>query len=76
MRSARCCASASAPSASTRIWLTVDADNARAIRSYEKVGFRREGVMRQSRRGLNGLADSLLMAILRDEWEAAQAVAG
>jgi RimJ/RimL family protein N-acetyltransferase len=53
-----------------RIWLTVDADNARAIRSYEKVGFRREGVMRQARRGLNGLADSVLMAILREEWEA------
>ena len=56
----------------TRIWLTVDADNARAIRSYEKVGFRTEGVMRQARRGLNGLADSLLMALLRGEWEAAQ----
>ena len=54
----------------TRIWLTVDADNARAIRSYEKVGFKKEGVMRQSRRGLNGLDDSLMMAILRDEWEA------
>jgi RimJ/RimL family protein N-acetyltransferase len=54
-----------------RIWLTVDADNARAIRSYEKVGFRREGVMRQAHRGLNGLADSVLMAILREEWEAA-----
>lgn len=53
-----------------RIWLTVDAGNARAIRSYEKVGFQKEGVMRQSRRGLNGLADSLLMAVLRDEWEA------
>lgn len=52
-----------------RIWLTVDADNARAIRSYEKVGFQREGVMRQARRGLNGLADSVMMAILRDEWE-------
>ena len=52
-----------------RIWLTVDADNARAIRSYEKVGFRREGVMRQARRGLNGLADSVMMAILRVEWE-------
>jgi RimJ/RimL family protein N-acetyltransferase len=55
----------------TRIWLTVDADNARAIRSYEKVGFRREGVMRQARRGLNGMADSVLMAILREEWDAA-----
>jgi RimJ/RimL family protein N-acetyltransferase len=55
----------------TRIWLTVDADNARAIRSYEKVGFRNEGVMRQARRGLNGLGDAVLMAILRDEWQQA-----
>ncbi|MEO8251084.1 MAG: GNAT family protein [Chloroflexota bacterium] len=53
-----------------RIWLTVMADNARAIRSYEKVGFRREGVMRRSFRVRGTLTDSLIMAILRDEWEA------
>jgi len=53
-----------------RIYLTVDAENARAIRSYEKVGFKREGVMRRSWQFRGRLADSLLMAILRDEWEA------
>jgi RimJ/RimL family protein N-acetyltransferase len=54
-----------------RVWLTVNADNARAIRSYEKVGFQREGVMRRSFRVRGRLTDTLLMAILRDEWEAA-----
>jgi RimJ/RimL family protein N-acetyltransferase len=56
-----------------RVWLTVDADNARAIRSYEKVGFQREGIMRRSRRGLSGMTDGVLMSILRDEWQAAAA---
>ena len=59
-----------------RVWLTVDLDNARAIRSYEKVGFQREGVMRRSRRVLGGMTDAVFMAILRDEWEAAQAGKG
>ena len=54
-----------------RVWLTAYASNTRAIRSYEKLGFRREGLMRQSWRGPNGLEDSALMAILREEWEAA-----
>lgn len=54
-----------------RVWLVVSADNARAIRSYEKVGFRREGVMRNSFRRRGRLTDMLLMAILREEWEAA-----
>lgn len=56
-----------------RVWLTVMADNARAIRSYEKVGFKLEGVMRRSFRVKGQLTDSLLMSILRDEWEAAPA---
>jgi [ribosomal protein S5]-alanine N-acetyltransferase len=51
-----------------RVWLTVYASNTRAIRSYEKLGFKREGLMRQSWRGLGGLEDSVLMAILVDEW--------
>ena len=54
-----------------RVWLTVYASNTRAIHSYEKLGFRHEGLMRQSWRGPNGLEDSVLMAILRAEWEAA-----
>jgi RimJ/RimL family protein N-acetyltransferase len=52
-----------------RVWLTVSAANARAIRSYEKVGFQREGVMRRSFRVKGELTDSLLMSILRDEWK-------
>jgi RimJ/RimL family protein N-acetyltransferase len=54
-----------------RIYLTVDAENARAIRSYEKVGFKTEGVMRRSWQMRGKLGDSLLMAILRDEWQQA-----
>ncbi len=57
-----------------RVWLTVGADNARAIRSYEKVGFQREGVMRRSWRIQGRLTDTLLMSILRDEWAAATEV--
>lgn len=53
-----------------RVFLTVFAGNQRAIRSYEKLGFQREGVMRRSWRGIRGLEDSVLMAILREEWEA------
>ena len=54
-----------------RVYLTTAADdNARAIRSYEKVGFRVEGRMRRAYRGFQGLHDALLMSILRDEWEA------
>jgi len=56
-----------------RIWLTVNADNGRAIRSYEKVGFRREGVMRRAFRVEGQLGDVVMMAILRDEWEAGRA---
>jgi RimJ/RimL family protein N-acetyltransferase len=59
-----------------RVWLTVNADNARAIRSYEKVGFQREGLMRRSFRVNGTLTDTVMMAILRDEWEARQARAG
>ena len=52
-----------------RVFLTVFVSNERAIRSYEKLGFQREGVLRRSWRGIRGLEDSLLMAILKEEWE-------
>src|SRR5262249_24118667 len=32
-----------------RVWLHVFEENARAIRTYEKAGFRREGLLRQDR---------------------------
>lgn len=56
-----------------RISLIVRAGNGRAIRSYEKVGFQREGIMRRAFRVEGRLEDALLMAILRDEWEAGRA---
>jgi aminoglycoside 6'-N-acetyltransferase len=50
--------------------LTIDpaAANERAIRCYEKVGFRRVGVMRRYERGADGrFHDGLLMDLLREE---------
>lgn len=50
--------------------LTIDpaADNAAAIRAYEKVGFRRVGVMRGYERGPDGtFHDGLLMEMLASE---------
>jgi RimJ/RimL family protein N-acetyltransferase len=52
-----------------RVWLTAYASNTRAIRSYEKLGFKHEGLTRRSWRGPNGLEDSVLMAILAEEWQ-------
>ncbi|HEY7526778.1 MAG TPA: GNAT family protein [Candidatus Limnocylindria bacterium] len=54
-----------------RVWLTAYAANQRAIRSYEKLGFRHEGLMRESWRGPRGLEDSVIMAILAADWNAA-----
>ena len=53
--------------------LTIDpaAANLRAIRAYEKVGFRPVGVMRSYERGADGTwHDGLLMDLLREEFEA------
>lgn len=50
--------------------LTIDpaADNAAAIRAYEKAGFRRVGIMREYERGPDGVwHDGLLMDMLRKE---------
>ena len=54
--------------------LTIDpaADNEAAIRTYEKVGFRKVGVMRSYERGPDGIwHDGLLMEMLADELEEA-----
>jgi RimJ/RimL family protein N-acetyltransferase len=54
-----------------RVYLTTNAkDNARAIRAYEKAGFSQEGRLRNAYRSAGGMHDALLMAILRDEWDA------
>ena len=52
-----------------RVWLHVYEYNARAIRAYEKVGFQREGTLRQSRYHDGRYWNTLTMGILRSEWK-------
>jgi len=51
-----------------RIELNVFAYNARAIHTYEKLGFQREGVQRQALYYNHEYHDSILMAMLADEY--------
>lgn len=51
-----------------RVELTTDEENARAIRCYEKVGFVREGLLRQHRLVDGVFGNTLIMGILRDDW--------
>ena len=53
-----------------RLWLRVYEDNARARRSYEKVGFRLEGRLRQDRFHEGRYHETLVMGLLREEWSA------
>lgn len=55
-----------------RIGLDVIADNIRAVRTYESVGFRHEGALRQAVYRDGKRYDLLVMGILRDEWLALQ----
>lgn len=51
-----------------RIWLHVAEDNARAIHCYEKVGFQREGTLRQDHFRAGRYWDTIVMGLLQDEW--------
>jgi RimJ/RimL family protein N-acetyltransferase len=53
-----------------RISLHVYDYNARAIRAYEKAGFKREGVLRQEIYAEGAYHDVVVMAILKEEWRA------
>jgi RimJ/RimL family protein N-acetyltransferase len=53
-----------------RVWLHVYEYNPRGMRAYEKVGFRREGVLRQDTYRDGRYWDTIVMGILREEWEA------
>lgn len=53
-----------------RIYLTVLSDNVAAIRMYEKVGFRREGIKRQDVFKNGRFHDMVMMSILREEFAA------
>lgn len=51
-----------------RIYLTVNVDNPRAVRSYEKVGFILEGQQRQATYHQGAYSDQLMMSVLREEY--------
>lgn len=52
-----------------RVQLDVFSFNTRAIKAYEKAGFRYEGVLRDAIKDKEAYADDILMAILEDEWQ-------
>ena len=52
-----------------RIFLRVDTDNVRGIRCYEKVGFQREGILRQVGFKQGAYHDQYMMSILKSEFE-------
>jgi len=57
-----------------RVIIDPAAANAAAIRTYEKVGFRRVGLMRRYERGPDGIwHDGLLMDLLKEEFVDAKA---
>jgi diamine N-acetyltransferase len=53
-----------------RIWLRIHADNPRAMRAYEKVGYVHEGCMRQAAYKNGKYVDVHIMSVLRSEWDA------
>jgi RimJ/RimL family protein N-acetyltransferase len=53
-----------------RVWLHVYEYNERGVRVYQKTGFRLEGRLRQDTFRDGRYWDTLVMAVLREEWEA------
>ena len=53
-----------------RVWLTTESENARAVRAFEKSGFRVDGTVRHHFRRAGAWRDSALMAITRADWQA------
>jgi ribosomal protein S18 acetylase RimI-like enzyme len=59
------------PMGAERFHLDCFADNLRARRFYQKLGFTRDGVLRKAYRLADGTrADLVMMAVLKNEWEA------
>jgi len=52
-----------------RVYLRVFEYNLRGIRSYEKCGFKKEGVLRQDRYDNGEYHNTVMMGILRDEFK-------
>ncbi len=53
-----------------RVGLEVYEDNERGIKAYERVGFKREGILRQMMYREGRYWNVIIMSILREEWEA------
>lgn len=51
-----------------RIWADVDPDNSPSAALVERLGFRREGLLRAEWETDIGVRDSLIYGLLRDEW--------
>jgi RimJ/RimL family protein N-acetyltransferase len=51
-----------------RVWATVHPENVASIRVLEKAGMTYEGRLRDDRRMPDGWRDSLLSAMLRNDW--------
>ena len=56
-----------------KIWLGVNAENKAGVTSYEKSGFKREGVLRQEIYRNGKYYDAIRMSILRKEFDAKKA---
>ena len=57
-----------------RFWLDCFSYNARAQRVYEKLGFTRDGVLREAYLGADGVRrDLTMMALTRPQWASARA---
>jgi RimJ/RimL family protein N-acetyltransferase len=52
-----------------RVMLQVYDDNPRGRHVYEKLGFRQEGVLRQENYRAGRYGDTIVMALLRQEWQ-------
>ena len=52
-----------------RVWLQVYQDNKAGIRAYEKVGFKREGLLRQDHFRKGRYGNTVVMGVLRTERE-------
>ncbi|GAC1300424.1 MAG: GNAT family N-acetyltransferase [Polyangiales bacterium] len=53
-----------------RVWLTLRASNVQAIRSAEKCGFQREGLLREHDQLEGSMVDVLVFGLLSREWKA------
>ncbi|MEW5983831.1 MAG: GNAT family protein [Acidobacteriota bacterium] len=56
-----------------RVWLRVYEDNKPALKAYEKVGFRREGLLRQDSFRRGRYWNTIVMGLLRADWKKAAA---